>query len=382
MPAQEQVEHPHSVLERSLLFVRERKWILIVLLPTLLAILYFEVIASPQYESEAHFMVRSTGGSGPSLSSGATSALSLLGSASNTSTDTASVSDYLSSHDAVSTLRRDNNLVGIYSRSDIDPLSRLSPSDPTPERLTTYFRGKSSVKLDDATGITTIKVRSFRPDDSYKLVNAMLTLGERRVNILNKRAYESSLAMAQRQLASAENAVAQTQVAMTSFRQGRHNIDPVATGQAQIQLVSNLQASLAQARAQRATMAATIRSSSPQARAIDARIAALEGQVSNESKRLAGSTTAIAANVGDYQGLQLRQQFASKRYDDAAASLQRAREQAIKQQLFIVRVVEPNQPVKSTYPKGFRIIATIFVSLTLIYSCGWLIAAGVREHSA
>ncbi len=40
----------------------------------------------------------------------------------------------------------------------------------------------------------------------------------------------------------------------------------------------------------------------------------------------AGGGNAIASNVGDYQGLQLRQQFASKRYDDAAASLQRARE--------------------------------------------------------
>jgi capsular polysaccharide transport system permease protein len=371
-----------SIWGRLVLFVRQRKWIVVVILPTLLATIYYGLIAAPQYESEAHFMVRSTGGSMSALSSGATSALSLLGGSSNTSSDTASVSDYLSSHDAVDTLRSKDDLVGIYTRPGVDFFSRLYPGNPTPERLASYFRGKSSVKLDDASGITTIRVRSFRPEDSYRLVNSMLDLGEQRVNVLNKRAYESSLAMARRQLAEAENAIAQAQAATTRFRQGRHNIDPVATGQAQIQVVSGLQAMLAQARAQRAAMTGSIGPSSPQARAMDARIAALEGQVASESARLTGSSTAIAANVGDYQGLQLRQQFASKRYDDAAASLQRAREQAAKQQLFIVRVVQPNLPVKATYPKGFRIVATIFIGLTLIYACGWLIAAGVREHSA
>jgi capsular polysaccharide transport system permease protein len=39
-------------------------------------------------------------------------------------------------------------------------------------------------------------------------------------------------------------------------------------------------------------------------------------------------------------------------------------------------------PVKSTYPERWRILGTVVVALLLIYSIGWLIVAGVREHAA
>ena len=66
----------------------------------------------------------------------------------------------------------------------------------------------------------------------------------------------------------------------------------------------------------------------------------------------------------------------------AAASLEKAREQAIQQQLYLQRVVNPNMPVKALYPERGRILGTVLVSLLLIYSIGWLIVAGVREHAA
>ena len=66
----------------------------------------------------------------------------------------------------------------------------------------------------------------------------------------------------------------------------------------------------------------------------------------------------------------------------AARALQRARDRALCQQLNVVQVVDANLPVKSEYPRRFRILATVFVSLLPAYSIGWLIAAGVREHAA
>ena len=371
-----------SILQRARYFLAKRRWILFVVLPTALVTLYYGLIAANQYESEAHFLVRSAQ-SNPQQPSGLGAALGMLGGGMSIgSTDASSVGDYLSSHDAVETLVQRYGLLEKFSRPEADILSRVFPSNPSPERLLRYYSNHVDVVQNQENGITSVHVRTFRPQDSYDLVNALLVLGEQRVNLLNRRAYESSLALARRNLAAAERMVSQTQAATTSFRQGRRNIDPVATGQAQIELVKQLQASLAEARAQQMTMAVSVVASSPQARAIAARVRALEGQVAVESSRLSGGANAIAANVGDYQGLLLRQQFASKRYDDAAATLQRASEQASKQQLFIVRTVEPNMPVRALYPKSAKIIFTIFITLLLCYSLGWLIAAGVREHSA
>ena len=39
-------------------------------------------------------------------------------------------------------------------------------------------------------------------------------------------------------------------------------------------------------------------------------------------------------------------------------------------------------PVKALYPERWRVLATLLIGLLLAYSIGWLIVAGVREHSA
>lgn len=375
-------ESQGGILGRARAAIAKRKWILFVVLPTALVALYYGLIAANQYESEAHFVVRSANAQ-PSQPSGIGAALGMLGAGvSIGSGDASSVSDYLSSHDAVDTLAKNYDLVGRFRRPEADVFSRLQPADPTPERLLKYFKNHVDVQQSAETGITSIRVRSFRPQDSYDLVNALLALGERRVNLLNKRAYDSSVSVAQGNLAAADADLHRSQAAMTAFRQGRRNIDPVATGQAQIELVKQLQANLAAARAQRTAMTGSVMPSSPQYRAVASRVRALEGQVAAESSRLSGGSNAIAADVGNYQDLMLRQQFASKRFDDAAATLQRAREQASKQQLFIVRTVNANMPVKALYPKSAKIVLTVFISLLLCYALGWLIVAGVREHSA
>jgi len=371
-----------GILRRARGGFARRKWIVFVVLPTAIVAFYYSLIAANQYESEAHFIVRSAQSSPQSQPSGIGAALGMLGAGvSIGSGDASSVSDYLLSHDAVDTLARNFRLVERFRRPEADLISRLNPADPTPERLLNYYNNHVDVLQSAETGITSIKVRSFRPQDSYDLVNALLALGERRVNMLNQRAYNSALSVARSNLASAEDQAHRAQASMTAFRQGRRNIDPVATGQAQIELVKQMQASLATARAQLTAMAGSVSPSSPQFRAVTARVRALEGQVARESARLTGGANAIAADVGSYQDLMLRQQFASKRYDDAAATLQRAREQAGKQQLFIVRTVETNMPVKALYPRSAKIILTVFISLVLCYSLGWLIVAGVREHS-
>lgn len=48
----------------------------------------------------------------------------------------------------------------------------------------------------------------------------------------------------------------------------------------------------------------------------------------------------------------------------------------------MVRVVEPNLPVKALYPQRLKIVATVFFALALAYAIGWLILAGVREHAS
>ena len=358
-----------------------RKWLSIVVLPTLLVALYFALFAANQYQSEAHFTVRSSAGPATETS-GLGQALTLVGGSNPSQTDALSVGDYLDSHDAVAALSKRMDLVAMFRRPESDLLTRMWWTKPSAENLLKYYRSKVEVTHQSETGLMIVKVRSFRPEDSYAIINAMLSLGEARVNTLNDRLYQTGLGVAREPLAEAEAGVTRAQRALTAYRQGRRNIDPQATGEAQVGLVSQLQAQLSAARAQQAALGASLSTSSPQYQAAARRVTALAAQVGAQEGRLTGGRNNIAGSIGGFEELQLRQNFAAKRYDAAAASLQKAREQAQRQQLFIVRVVEPNLPQKAEYPKGLKTVLTVFFALLLAYAIGWLIAAGMKEHAA
>ena len=238
------------------------------------------------------------------------------------------------------------------------------------------------MKYNTETGITVLTVHAFNPDDAYDLTRRLLALGEQRVNELNKRSYQDAVSLGQTQLKATERDLTQNQLEMTRFRQGHADIDPQATGQAQIGLVTTLTGQLTAARAQLNATRGVISPDSPQVRALQNRVRSLSAELASQSGRLTGAGRTIAGEIGGFEGLKMRQQFLTKRYDAAASALQQAHDRALRQQLYVVRVVDANLPVKSLYPERMRILGTIFVSLLLAYSIGWLIAAGVREHAA
>jgi len=382
IPKSTEIEVRESRVDRGRAFVsRHRKFLGLVVLPLLLLAGYLFLIASDQYESEAHFLVRRADAA-PTPGLGMSQALTMATGLSSAQGEAMSVADYLTSHDAVEALRRNHQLVQRFRRPGIDITSRLSTDNPKPENLLRYYRGKVDVEYSTETSITTLKARAFRPEDSYAIVRELMVLGEQRVNILNQRSFEDTLSASRTQLANAEQALAAVQSRMTNFRQSRSDIDPQASGQAQIGLVTNMTAQLSAARAQLNAMGGMIDHSSPQYRAMAGRVRALEAQVAGQSNRLVGGSNAIANDISGYEDLKLRKEFLAKRYESAASSLQRARDEAQRQQLYIVRVVDANLPVKALFPQRWRILGTAAIALLLAYGIGWLVAAGVREHAA
>lgn len=380
-PADPSEDRERTLGERARELLWARRWFFgLVILPTVLVAVYLYAYAANQYESEAHFLVHSA--DKPQIPTAGASALSMLTGVSAGQNEAMSVADYLTSHDAVAKLRREDRLVERFQRPGVDMFSRLFSTNPTPERLLRYYQRQVKVKYDTESGITTIKVHSFTPQDSYDITQRLLAIGEQRVNELNARSYEDEIGNARRALDDAEKALTANDVAMTAFRHRSGDIDPQATGAAQLGLVSGLASQLAAARAQLQTMAGVISPSSPQYQALSAHVHAMQAQMDAQSGKLTGRSDSITNDVSEYQALMLRRDFLNKRYEVAAASLEKAREQAQQQELYLQRIVNPNMPVKALFPERARILATVLVSLLLAYSIGWLIVAGVREHAA
>ncbi|PMY01519.1 capsule biosynthesis protein, partial [Pseudomonas sp. MPR-R2A5] len=90
--------------------------------------------------------------------------------------------------------------------------------------------------------------------------------------------------------------------------------DPVRSSTAQIELVSGMRGQLAAARAQLASMAGGISPSAPQYRVAKKRVDALAAQLGAQEARMTGTSRTMAVGLGVYEELQLRQDFAAKRY--------------------------------------------------------------------
>lgn len=354
--------------------------VLLVLLPTLLVAGYYYLVAADQYESEAHFIVSSNASGTPAAGSfGSLFGISAGGGAQG---QTMAVPDYLESHDAVAALSRNLDLVAMFRRPEADVISRLGKPAPTPEDLLRYFDKMVKVHYDTDTGINTLIVHAFRPADAHAIADQLLRLSEGQVNRMNRRRYGDAVATAQNQVAAAETRVAQIQGRVTAYRQAGRDIDPQVSGEAQIRLVSNLKAQLATAQATLATMNASISSTSPQYLAMQRQVRSLQRTIGAQSSELTGGARTVASNLGGFEDLHVQQEFAAKNYEAAAASLVKAQEDAARQQLYVVRVVDANMPVKPLFPQRARIVLMTFLALSVAYGIGWLILAGVREHAA
>jgi len=364
-----------------------KPFLLLVILPTLLAALYFYAVAAPQYVSEARFVVNSRSSDANAQMSAmrglAGAALGGFGGAA--SGEANSVRDFLTSLDAVMEADARLDLISLWRRPEADFLARLW--DTEPELLTRYYNSMVNVTLDPTTNVTTLRVRSFRPQDSLTLAEALLESAEALVNRLSERARNDTLRLAQQEIDIAERRVLESRSAMVRFREQERDLDSAGTAQAAVALRGQLEAALAQARAELTERLQFMRPDNPALQVTRNRIEALERQIVAERSRHT-DTNAVVDNavlsrqLAAYERLMLERQFADQQLASATASLESARVEAQRQHLYLARIVQPNLAVYPLYPRKLTNLASIFVVLAIAYGIGWLLIVGMREHAA
>lgn len=352
-------------------------FLVVVVLPTLITALYFLLIAAPQYVSEAKFIVRSAERSQPT---GLGAVLQNVG-LSAAQSDAFAVHEYLTSRDAISQLPANLDLAAILNRPESDFLSRFPKfwENRSDEDLHRAFQRFLTVGYNSSTGISTVRVRAFRPRDAQALDDALLAGGENLVNRLNQRAAGNAVSDAQRIVTEAELRFGEAQGRLTSFRNREGILDPQASAREGAEIVTGLAAKLATLRAERSEMAATA-PASPQLPVMDGQIRAFENQLAIERAKMVGGAGSLAPKIETYEALTLDRDLADKGLASSRTALDLARQDAKRQQLYLERVVNPNLPDKSVEPRRWRAIFLVLVTTLMIYGLGWLVLAGVREH--
>ena len=372
-------------------FIRmwRKPFFLLVIVPSLLVAGYLYGIAAPQYVSEARFVVSSRGG-GTDIGAQMAGMRGIAGAALGgfgggaASSEATSIRDFLTSLDAVMQAHSRLDLVSLWQRPEADPIARLWRSEP--ELLAQYFNAMVNVSLDPMTNVTTLRVRSFRPEDSKALTEELLHSAEALVNRLSERARNATLQIAHQEAEGSERRVQESRAALVRFREQEKELDSAGAVQSAVALRGQLEGMLAQARAELTERLKFMQPDNLALQATRNRIEALERQITAErSRHTDGASVAgegvLSRQLAAFERLMLEREFADRQLASATASLEAARVEAQRQQIFLSRIAEPNLAVYPLYPRKLTNLASIFIGLAIAYGIGWLLIVGMREHA-
>jgi len=352
-------------------------FLLTVIIPTVLAILYFGFITSDVYVSESRFVVRS-----PERQTTSPLGAVLRGAGfSQVQDDSHTVHDYILSRDALGVLDKQLGIGRAFASKDVDRLSRFGGLDPDDsfEALHRYYQGKVAVQTDTATSISTLTVRAFTAAGAQQANRLLLELSEDLVNRLNERGRSDMVKYAALEVAQAAATAKNAALALSSYRNSQSVVDPERQAGVQLQQVMKLQEELMATNVQLAQLK-SFTPQNPQISGLQLRARTLEGEISRETGKVTGAGQSLASKAAQYQRLVLDREFADKQLASVLISLENARNEARRQQVYLERIAQPSLPDVAQEPRRLRsVLATLILGL-VAYGILTILLAGVREH--
>ncbi len=363
-------------IRRHLLFL------LVVALPTLLAAFYFIFLASDIYVSESSFVVRTpnqkqSGGGGL----GAALLGAGLGGVSQAQDDVYTVSQYIMSRDALQLLDDQINLRDSWGSREIDFIRRFDAMgwNNTREALFEYYPRRISVDVDPSAGITTLAVNDFSPEQATQINEILLGEAENLVNMLNTRARNDLIRFAENEVNLAEEKAKDAALAVSVYRNTQSVVDPERQTELHFQHISRLQEELMRTESQ-LTQLRVFAPDSPHPPALELRAVTLRNEIDKEMAKITGGENSLASLAAAYERLALEREFADQQLASALASLEVARNEAQRQQLYLETISRPNLADGPLYPRRARGILSTFVLGLVAWGILGMLLAGVREH--
>jgi capsular polysaccharide transport system permease protein len=359
---------------------RNRWFIAVVGLPTLLAIFYYGLIASDQYVSDSRFIVKNRSEKSSAMPSIASLIQTTGLSAGQEQTN--EVMDYIQSRNALSDLQTKFNIKAAYANRAADILTRYPTigHEDRFENLFRYYSGMIDARIDTKTNLAILEVRAFTPADAHNINAILLDLSENLVNRLNVKANQNAITEAERHVTLAEDRVRHARLTLARYRSQEDLLDPTKQAESVLEISNRLQAQQASLQAQLSVME-RLTPSNPSIASLRQQITAIDDQVSAQNGKAIGNKGGISSKVANYENLQLEQEFGSQALLAARTSLEEAETQAVQQQFYLERIVEPNTPDLAELPRRLSRIATVFAVSVCLYLIGWMLVVGILEHA-
>ncbi|WP_132256033.1 capsule biosynthesis protein [Methylobacterium segetis] len=340
-------------------------------LPTLVGVIYFGLIASDRYVTEARFALR------PAIGSVEKAAPDAVGTNSGSpmhqmvAQDTLITYSYIHSRPMVEAVEAKVPLRQIFSRDEIDFVSRFDAEKPI-EKFLKYWKNRVDVEIEQTSGIMTLTVNAFEAAESLAITKAILAESERMVNQLSVEARNDALAESTRELKLAEERITRLRLAVRDLRNQDGVLDAQKTNETNLKVLTELRTTRINLSVQ---LTLSLRDLAPESRRIidlktqikdlDDNIARIERQSASqdpEQKRL------LSDSLTRFEALDNERKDAEKYYSKVIAAHERARIIAARQIEFFNLVVQPVLAESAQQPRRLLMISLIAAGSAVLFA--------------
>lgn len=346
--------------------------------PTLLSIIYYGCIASPQYESVGVVSVESAKGTSIGLD-GLAAILPAAGGASTR--DTLVVREYVRSRTMLDRLDQEEQLVEHYKDTDKDWWSRLD-TDASRQATYEYFLDKIDLEHDPAAGTLELRVRAYSAEAAQRFAVAIIKDAEAMVNQMSARAQADRIALSRVEVANAETRLSKARAELVRLQGEGGELDPTKSATGIYRIKTELETELAKVTAELDAARAVLSPNAPEVVQLGRRTASLRRQIAEHAKRLAGNDGGdLTESIAKLEPALVEKEFAQNAYEAALKAMEVARVDAAGQQRYLITIAPPSMPDVATHPKKMWGIARVFFTCLALMAVLSLLMASVREHA-
>jgi capsular polysaccharide transport system permease protein len=362
--------------------VRPRHWgilvsfLLLVVTPTLLGAWYLWERAVDRYVSVAAFSVRAEEMSSP---------FELLGGlamGSSSSSDTDILYDFIQSQEIVVRINEQVDLRALWAKANpaVDPVFAYHPPG-TIEDMVIYWNRVVKVYNDPLTGLVRLEVQAFTPEDAHLIATLVYEESSRMINRLSAIAQEDATRFSRQELEEAVERLKEAREAVTLFRNRYQLVDPAASMQSQMGILSSLEQELAATLIDLDILRQTTSGNDPRIVQAERRIEVIEERIRQERNKLGigmllpgqeaqtnGTGNAFANLIGEYERLMVDQQFAEQFYAMARSTYDAAVSESRRQSRYLAAHVQPTLAERALQPERITLLALLALFTFLSWS--------------
>lgn len=368
LPSQDSIERAKLLLldrrKQSSRFLLKRL-ALFFALPAFIVSMYFLLISSRFYEAEATFTVQSSMDQGQLAPGG----LMAIAGVNTGMSDAFKVREFMLSRQMMELMAKKHAFLSHFSDSSTDWLSRFDSifglnSDPY-----RYYLSKVRVSVDIQEGLLRLYVQGRDQATAVQFSQAILKFSEAHVNELSERIRADQIAALTEDTKIAEQELLAFRQRLSSVQSKHKDIAPQETTAGIYQLISSIEAQIAEAESERDGLIRNGLDRSPVIPRLEAKISSLKKQIEDQRSRLVSSSSpkTMQRSLFDYEDVALRKELAQARWDSALRTLEQAKLQVLRERRYFMVVSEPSSIVDTSVWSIAAKIAFFLLVLILVY---------------